>query len=202
MDLAQKPVDHMNWRPRLHNLSGRAVQGSALQMPFPDASFDFVASIGCFHHTGNVQRCFDETHRVLKPGGTAVLMVYNKFFFREWRNSPGATFKEMLRVGVGRWGRSLNAEQRLAYDGNAAGKSAPETVLLSIGEIKKMLRPFASVSCQKQNADDLHHKGKIYIAREKLLGNLGRVLGLDIYLEATKGISGVCRGQEERGQAA
>jgi SAM-dependent methyltransferase len=187
MDLARKPVDHMNWRLGLHGVPGKAVQGSALQMPFPDASFDFLVSIGCFHHTGNVQRCFDETYRVLRPGGTAVLMVYNKFSFRQWQSWPRDTFREMLRnMGLIGARRELSAQQRAQYDANAAGAAAPETVLLSAGEIKRMLRAFESVRCMKQNADHLLRKGQVLVTREKLLGNLGRLLGLDIYIEARK----------------
>src|SRR3954466_7241161 len=69
LDIAAKPVAMVNHRLRMSGPAGRAVQGSALAMPFPDSSFDFVVSIGCFHHTGNLQRCLDESFRVLAPGG-------------------------------------------------------------------------------------------------------------------------------------
>ena len=46
-------------------------QASALQLPFPDAFFDRVASSMFFHHlTGNHKaRAFEELFRVMKPGG-------------------------------------------------------------------------------------------------------------------------------------
>src|SRR5262245_49916487 len=40
LDIARNPVDHMNWRLRQMKLPGKAVQGSAHAMPFPDATFD------------------------------------------------------------------------------------------------------------------------------------------------------------------
>src|SRR5262249_1904877 len=76
---------------RMCGRPGQAVQGSALDMPFPDGSFDLVVSIGCFHHTGNLQRSLDETFRVLAPGGSAFVMVYNKFSIRQWLQWPGET---------------------------------------------------------------------------------------------------------------
>ena len=56
---------------------GSATQGSALDIPHPDGSFDVVVSIGCLHHTGNLAGAIDEVHRVLRPGGEAMVMVYN-----------------------------------------------------------------------------------------------------------------------------
>ena len=185
MDIAQNPVDHMNYRLRLHGLPGRAIQGSALAMPFPDQTFDFLVSIGCMHHTGDVKKCFDETYRVLKPGGIAVLMVYNKFSYRRWRVSPLGTFLEWFRSIRGRPQTDSidSAKQRAHYDAHTDGEAAPETALLSVCQLKQMLHAFASVSCTKRNADDG------LIPRAWLLPTLGRLLGLDIYIEARKGLA-------------
>jgi SAM-dependent methyltransferase len=185
MDIAQNPVDHMNYRLRLHGLPGRAIQGSALAMPFPDQTFDFLVSIGCMHHTGDVKKCFDETYRVLKPGGIAVLMVYNKYSYRRWGVSPLSTFLAWFRSIRGRAQPDSidSAKQRAHYDANSDGEAAPETALLSVGQLKQMLQSFATVSCTKRNADDR------LIPRAWLLPTLGRLLGLDIYIEARKGLA-------------
>jgi len=187
LDIAPNAVRMMNLRMQIQGLAGAAQVGSALDMPFPDASFDFVVSIGCFHHTGNVQRCFDETWRVLRPHGIAVLMLYNKFSFRQWRGWPMQTAKELLRD----WGfvnrqEQLDEQQRYAYDHNRAGTAAPEVVLVGKRQLRKMLSRFEHVSLQKQNADPLIIWGKLLATREKLLSTLGRWLGLDIYIEAKK----------------
>lgn len=91
LDLASNPVQMMRQRLTMCGRPGQVVQGSALEMPFPENSFDFVVSIGCFHHTGNLQRCLDETFRVLVPGGSAFVMAYNKFSIRQWLQCPGET---------------------------------------------------------------------------------------------------------------
>ena len=118
MDIAQNPVDHINYRMRLHRLPGKAIQGSALAMPFPNESFDFFVSIGCLHHTGNLQKCFDEAYRVLKPGGVAVMMVYNKYSYMRWKRAPIATFTSVMRTwfGSARPAALASAHSRADYD--------------------------------------------------------------------------------------
>jgi SAM-dependent methyltransferase len=52
---------------------------NALDLPFPDESFDGVYAIGCLHHTGDMPRAVREVHRVLKPGGRAIIShIYRK----------------------------------------------------------------------------------------------------------------------------
>jgi len=47
--------------------------GSANQLPFPDASFDVVVSTGSFHHWKDRVAGLNEVHRVLRPGGRALI---------------------------------------------------------------------------------------------------------------------------------
>jgi ubiquinone/menaquinone biosynthesis C-methylase UbiE len=51
-------------------------QASVLDLPFPDAEFDFVCCSGVLHHTAAVERGLREIHRVLKPGGSSYLLLY------------------------------------------------------------------------------------------------------------------------------
>jgi ubiquinone/menaquinone biosynthesis C-methylase UbiE len=77
LDLASAPVVMM--RNRLgamrQGYAGNVVQGSALAMPYTDARFDYLYSIGCLHHTGDLPQAISEVHRVLVPGGKAIMMV-------------------------------------------------------------------------------------------------------------------------------
>jgi SAM-dependent methyltransferase len=52
---------------------------SVLALTFPDASFDYVYSMGVLHHTPDPYGGFRELCRVLRPGGVLVVSVYNKF---------------------------------------------------------------------------------------------------------------------------
>ncbi len=52
-------------------------QADAERLPFPDATFDVVYSYGVLHHTPDTVKSIAELARVLKPGGTARLMLYH-----------------------------------------------------------------------------------------------------------------------------
>ena len=71
--LARKRLDY-------DGLQAELVKGNAQELPFPDASFDFVTSAGVLHHTPDTQGAIDEIHRVLRPGGRAMISLY----YRNW----------------------------------------------------------------------------------------------------------------------
>lgn len=188
LDIAASPVAMVNSRLEQIGRPGRAVQGSMLRCPFPDESFDCVVSIGCFHHTGDAQRCMDETWRVLRPGGRAYLMVYNRFSLRQWRQHPRETRTALWRQLTGRGSTvAVTQAQRAAYDSDRSGQAAPETQFFSGRDIKRMMRRFRRVSCFRENCDPLiDSTGRLIRAREDILGTVGKWLGLDIYIHAKK----------------
>src|SRR5438105_4596766 len=75
LDIAPAPVAMMRHRLRMAGLGDpvHIQRGSALEVPWPAGTFDFVYSIGCLHHTCDLERSIAEVHRVLKPGGVAVV---------------------------------------------------------------------------------------------------------------------------------
>jgi SAM-dependent methyltransferase len=52
--------------------------GNAERLDFADESFDAVYSFGVLHHTPDIRRSVQEVHRVLRPGGTAYVMLYHR----------------------------------------------------------------------------------------------------------------------------
>ena len=79
IDLTAKAVETTNKRFEVFGIeNAKAVQVDAEDMPFEDNSFDFVWSWGVIHHSANTHIIVDQIHRVLKDGGKASLMVYNK----------------------------------------------------------------------------------------------------------------------------
>ncbi len=81
VDLTNAAVSITRRRFQLANLEGRFVQGDAESLPFADGSFDLVYSHGVLHHTPDTPRTIREVHRVLCPGGRAVIMLYYRDSF-------------------------------------------------------------------------------------------------------------------------
>jgi SAM-dependent methyltransferase len=77
-DQAGVALELARQRFELEHLGGRFVEGDATQLPFPDGTFDLVWSHGVIHHIPETEQAVAEFHRVLRPGGTALLMVYHK----------------------------------------------------------------------------------------------------------------------------
>jgi ubiquinone/menaquinone biosynthesis C-methylase UbiE len=53
-------------------------QGNVSAMPFPDESFDLLACSAAFKNFSEPRRALQEMYRVLRPGGTAVILDLRK----------------------------------------------------------------------------------------------------------------------------
>src|SRR3954447_18948571 len=62
----------------VRGLPGQTLAANTERLPFPDKSFDHVYSYGVIHHTENPEAVIQEIRRVLKPGGTLTVMLYNR----------------------------------------------------------------------------------------------------------------------------
>jgi SAM-dependent methyltransferase len=51
-------------------------QGSVLDIPWQESSFDIVFSHGVLHHVPDIHAAQREIHRVLQPGGRLIVMLY------------------------------------------------------------------------------------------------------------------------------
>jgi len=79
LDLTQESVDRVTARLAIRSLPHDALRtGSALSIPWADDSFDIVFSHGVLHHVPDIRTAGDEIHRVLKPGGTLIAMLYSR----------------------------------------------------------------------------------------------------------------------------
>lgn len=183
LDIASGPVNIVNHRMRLLKLNNCGIIGSALDLPFSNDSFDACVSIGCLHHTGHVQRAVDEIHRVLKPGGRTVVMLYNRFSLRRWRARPLRVLREWLAGGNQ---ANSEPEERADYDVNSAGDEAPFTEFSSRAELRRLFRMFASVDATRENIDDLFAFGILRLTRKQLLSTLAHWCGRDWYVVAVK----------------
>jgi ubiquinone/menaquinone biosynthesis C-methylase UbiE len=184
LDLAATPVSMMQQRLAWLGLTeetSRAIQGSALEMPFADASFDMVYAIGSLHHTGDLPRALAEVRRVLRPGGTTIFMVYNGRSYR--RAVVRASEAKQYLLGLR---RDAQASDRARYDTNSAGDAAPHTDFVTRRWMKDALRDlgYSSVRVQARNWENLTFR-RFLLPRSVMLGTVDRLAGLDLYVTAS-----------------
>ncbi len=94
VDLAQTAIDLARKNFELNGVAAedlRVANGEAL--PYADATFDAVYGHGVIQYTSNAPLLIREMHRVLKPGGTGIFMVYNRV---SWLNALSKVMKVAL----------------------------------------------------------------------------------------------------------
>lgn len=82
IDLTSRAVAATTTRLEQAGLRGNIREMNAEAMDFASDGFDRVVSWGVIHHSGNMQRVLEEIYRVLRPGGRAYIMVYNRHSLR------------------------------------------------------------------------------------------------------------------------
>jgi ubiquinone/menaquinone biosynthesis C-methylase UbiE len=87
IDLTPWAVETTRARLEAFGLAGEVIEADGEDLPFEDASFDLAFSWGVIHHTSDMSRALAELIRVLRPGGTLVLMLYHRrsIFFVAYR---------------------------------------------------------------------------------------------------------------------
>jgi SAM-dependent methyltransferase len=78
VDLTDAAIELARKRFELFGLKGDFQVADAENLEFPNESFDVVYSHGVLHHTPDINAAVQEIHRVLKPGGRAVVMLYHR----------------------------------------------------------------------------------------------------------------------------
>lgn len=78
VDLTDAAIDLARKRFEASGLPGEFRVADAEHLDFADDSFDLVYSHGVLHHTPDTARAVQEIHRVLKPGGRAIVMLYHR----------------------------------------------------------------------------------------------------------------------------
>jgi SAM-dependent methyltransferase len=184
LDIAAGPVAMVQHRLAQKGLTGDVRQGSVLACPWPDALFDHVVAIGCYHHTGDLRHALAETRRVLRPGGGATIMVYAAYSYRRWARWPIATARSWLAERTGGRLPHATAVERAAYDADSSGHAAPETVFVSAAWLRNEMRDWRRVEIASENIGAeafLRH-----FPRRFLLAALGPWCGLDLYVRAAR----------------
>jgi len=78
VDLTEAAVDLARKNFESAGMPGQFRVSDAERLDFTDESFDIVYSHGVLHHTPDIEAAVREIHRVLKPGGQAIVMLYHR----------------------------------------------------------------------------------------------------------------------------
>ncbi len=185
LDISAGPVGIVRHRLRLIGIEEpeeRVIQGNALEIPFPDGYFDFVYSIGALHHTGNLARGIAETHRVLAKDGKSLIMVYNRSSFRQMVEIPMEYWRQRFKGNT----KNYKEFMRSKYDSNSSGEANPHTDFIKPSEVKKYFKDYSNVKIDIRNFDSYYLFKKYYLDRKRFLNNIARIMGLDLYITASK----------------
>ncbi|MCC7240649.1 MAG: class I SAM-dependent methyltransferase [Acidobacteria bacterium] len=94
VDLSPTAIDLAANNFALHGLAPAELRvANAESLPYADETFDHVYGHGVIQYTSDPAQMVRECHRVLKPGGTAIFMVYNRI---SWLNALSKVMKVAL----------------------------------------------------------------------------------------------------------
>src|SRR5688572_17592225 len=83
-DLTSRSIEISRRHFKLYDIPGDFLITDGERLPFPDESFEVVYSNGVLHHTPDTAGAVREIHRVLRPGGTAKVMLYYRHSLNYW----------------------------------------------------------------------------------------------------------------------
>ena len=117
VDLSETAIDLARKNFALNGVAAEELRvANGEQLPYPNELFDVVRD-GVIQYTADPAQLIRECHRVLKPGGAAIFMVYNRV---SWLNALSKVMKVALEH-----------------------EDAPVLKKFSIGEFRELLKPFA-----------------------------------------------------------
>jgi SAM-dependent methyltransferase len=119
VDLAESAAALTRDNLRQQGLRAGVAVADGEDLPFADASMDFVYAHGVVQYTASDRRLAEECRRVLRPGGLAMFQVYNR---QSWLN----VLSKVMNVPL-------------------EHEDAPVLKRYSIGEFRSLLAGFTSV---------------------------------------------------------
>lgn len=80
VDLSREQLNHAVTLAGEHDVTFDLVQGDITELPFVDNRFDLSYNTYVFQWVSDLQECFEETHRILRPRGRFVFSMPHPFF--------------------------------------------------------------------------------------------------------------------------
>jgi ubiquinone/menaquinone biosynthesis C-methylase UbiE len=163
IDLTPRAINHTKRRFELMGLNSELQIADAENLPFEDNSFDAVYSWGVLHHSPDTQKAVNEVYRILKPGGLAKIMIYNKHSligYMLWTRYALLKFKPFKSLTT-IYSDHLESPGTKAYTYNEA------KILFSKFDIDSIDSPLTSADLLNSEVGQKHRGGYISIAKKK-----------------------------------
>jgi ubiquinone/menaquinone biosynthesis C-methylase UbiE len=195
----------------LLGLGGEVVAADAVALPLRDAVVDVVYSNGVLHHVPDTEAAVAEIHRVLRPGGRCVVMLYHRSSLNYRLNilvlrrlgalvlmvpgavrvigrltgEPPATLKGHRRL-LRHHGLRYLTDRRLFLSNNTDGPGNPLSKVYSAAEARRLFGHFREVETQVRylNLRSMPALDRLLGARLKV--RLARRWGWHLYVRATR----------------
>ncbi len=211
VDRSATAISLARQRFEIDRLEGRFVEAALHSLPFEDESFDLVYSHGVIHHSPATERAVDEFHRVLRPGGTAIVMVYHRRSLNYYLNImtvrrlaaatlwlPGAgrmleralpadaelvgAYRSLLR----RHGLRYLVDRELFLSNNTDGPGNPLSKVYTRASAARLFERFADVRTATRYLNLRLYPGGQRLASTAVARALERRLGWHLYVVARK----------------
>lgn len=166
------------------NFALRGLQGTFIhhdaeaRLPFDDNTFDVVYSNGVIHHTPHTAAVVKEMHRVLKPGGKAIVMVYAENSIYYWRTvrDKGLYGGELNEISPG--------ETMSRYVEMSSTNTKPLVKVYTARGLKRLFQDFKQKTvCKRQLTEG--EKPQNFLRRLPV-HVLERFIGWNLIIKATK----------------
>jgi ubiquinone/menaquinone biosynthesis C-methylase UbiE len=211
MDGESAAVELARRRFELAGVSGSFFEGSVTDLPFEDSSFDLVYSHGVIHHVVETERALEEFYRVLRPGGSVLVMVYHRGSLNYYINIM--TLRRVLALllmvrGVTGIVARLTSERQTVLDGhrqllkrhglryltdhelflsnNTDGPGNPLSKVYSRSDVRRLFGRFEDVQVRSRFLNLRIYPGGTRIAQTRPARWLEQFLGWHLYIEGRK----------------
>lgn len=182
IDLTPRSIEITRHRFRLYDADGAFMISDGENLPFRNDSFDVVYSNGVLHHTPDTAGAIREVHRVLRPGGTAKVMLYHRDSLNYWGDivlRRGVLHGDFLR------GRSV-AEIMSRFVEFSEHDARPLVKVYSRKQARELFNLFKSVTIEVEQLTRAELRFLSPLVSESMLDRLRKQIGWNVIVTAVK----------------
>lgn len=182
VDLTPRSIEITRHRFRVYDAAGSFMISDGEHLPFRDESFDVVYSNGVLHHTPDTAGAIREVHRVLRPGGTAKVMLYHRNSWNYWVDI-------VLRRGVlhADFLRGLSVAEIMSRVVEFSSHDArPLVKVYSRNEARELFSLFTSVTIEVEQLTRAELRFLSPLVSESMFDRLRKRIGWNVIVTAVK----------------